>query len=85
MTAAKKTRPRPPREGLQSLPPSVLLAWGRYYVGRGLQLAGILFVTSAAVLFFGADAERRMLVTTGIGAALFLVGRLLSKKKPPQS
>ena len=65
------------------MPAPVLGAWLRYYVGRGLQLAGILFVTSAGVLFFGADAERRMLVTTGIGAALFLGGWLLAKRKPP--
>ena len=77
----KKRAPRR-RDGLQSLPSSVLLDWGRYYVGRGLQLAGILFVTSAGVLFFGADAERRMLTATGIGAALFLAGWFLAKKKP---
>lgn len=78
-----KRRRRPRRDGLQSLPPPVLLAWLRYYAGRGLQLAGILFVTSAGVLFFGADAERRMLVTTAIGAALFLGGWLLARRKPP--
>lgn len=80
-----KRRPRRTvrRDGLQSLPRPVLLAWLRYYAGRGLQLAGILFVTSAGVLFFGADAERRMLVTTGVGAALFLGGWLLAKRKPP--
>ena len=83
MSARRRTRRKSRRDGLQSLPAPVLGAWLRYYVGRGLQLAGILFVTSAGVLFFGADAERRMLVTTGIGAALFLGGWLLAKRKPP--
>ena len=46
-------------------------------------MAGMLVVTGAAALFFGADAERRMLVFTGAGAALFVTGWLLSKKRPP--
>ena len=40
----------------------------------------MLVVTGAAALFFGADAERRMLVFM-----LFVVGRLLSKKRPPEA
>ena len=83
MSRRRRGRPKPRRDGLQSLPTPVLFAWLRYYAGRALQLAGILFVTSAGVLFFGADAERRMLVTTGVGAALFLGGWLLARRPPP--
>ena len=65
------------------LPTAVTLAWIRYFAGRTLMMVGMLVVTGAAALFFGADAERRMLVFTGTGAALFVVGWLLSKKRPP--
>lgn len=65
------------------LPTAVTLAWVRYFAGRTLMMAGMLVVTGAAALFFGADAERRMLVFTGAGAALFVTGWLLSKKRPP--
>lgn len=76
MTAAPKRRREP-------LPTRVTLAWIRYFAGRTLMMAGMLVVTGAAALFFGADAERRMLVFTGAGAALFVTGWLLSKKRPP--
>ncbi len=65
------------------LPPEVTLGWIRYFAGRALQQVGILLVTGAAALFFGANAERRMLAFTAAGAAVFLVGRLLSRKPPP--
>ena len=58
------------------------LAWMRYFFGRSLQFVGMLLVTGAAVLFFGADAERRMLLFTGLGAAVFTVGWLLARKRP---
>lgn len=76
MTAAPKRRREP-------LPTAVTLAWIRYFAGRTLMMAGMLVVTGAAALFFGADAERRMLVFTGAGALLFVSGWLLSKKRPP--
>ena len=69
----------------ERLPPAVTLAWVRYFAGRTLMMVGMLVVTGAAALFFGADAERRMLVFTGAGALLFITGRLLSKKRPPQA
>ena len=76
---AKKTKP--PKKPLST---AVTLAWVRYFTGRTLQMVGMLVVTAAAALFFGADAERRMLVFTGTGALLFAVGWLLSKKRPPE-
>ncbi len=74
-----KKRPREP------LPTAVTLAWLRYFAGRTLMMVGMLVVTAAAALFFGADAERRMLVFTGTGALLFVAGWLLSKKRPPEA
>lgn len=74
-------RTKDPRR--QPLPTAVTLAWLRYFAGRTLQMVGMLVVTAAAALFFGADAERRMLVFTGAGALLFAVGWLLAKKEPP--
>ena len=76
---ARKSKPRK-----APLPPAVTLAWVRYFAGRTLQMVGMLVVTAAAVLFFGADAERRMLLFTGVGALLFVTGWLLAKKRPPQ-
>ena len=72
-----------PKRRREPLPAAVTLAWIRYFAGRTLMFVGMLVVTGAAALFFGADAERRMLVFTGTGAALFVVGWLLSKKRPP--
>lgn len=69
----------------EPLPTAVTLAWVRYFAGRTLMMVGMLVVTGAAALFFGADAERRMLVFTATGALLFIVGRLLSKKRPPRA
>ena len=69
--------------GRKPLPIAVTLAWNRYFAGRTLMMLRMLVVTGAAALFFGADAERRMLVFTGVGAALFVTGWLLSKKRPP--
>lgn len=77
---AKKTKARKER-----LPAAVTLAWIRYFAGRTLMMVGMLVVTGAAALFFGADAERRMLVFTGVGATLFVTGWLLSKKRPPEA
>lgn len=74
-----------PKRQQEPLPAAVTLAWLRYFAGRTLMMAGMLVVTGAAALFFGADAERRMLVFTGTGALLFFTGWLLSRKRPPQA
>ena len=72
----RKSRTGPPAAAETSL------SWVRYFLGRSLQLLGMLLVTGAAVLFFGADAERRMLAFTGLGAAVFALGWLLARKRP---
>lgn len=59
--------------------------WGRwtvYYVGRGLELSGLLLVTWSMFLFFGTEAMRPMLALTGGGVALFVVGWLLARRNP---
>jgi hypothetical protein len=56
--------------------------WTLYYIGRALELAGLLVVTWAMILFFGSRAMRPMLAVTGGGAALFFIGWLLSRRNP---
>ncbi len=83
---ARRQRLRKPRGrhfGRKPLPSAVTLAWVRYFAGRTLQLAGMLLVTAAAALFFGADAERRMLAATGAGALVFVLGWWMARKRPP--
>lgn len=73
---------REARRGREPLAPDATVAWARYFLGRSLQLVGMLLVTGAAVLFFGANAERRMLLFTGLGAAVFVLGWFLARKRP---
>ena len=70
-------------ESRRPLSTAAKLGWARYFAGRTLQMVGMLIVTGAAALFFGADAERRMLIFTAAGAATFIAGWLLAKKRPP--
>ncbi len=56
--------------------------WAVYYVGRGLELSGLLLVTWSMFLFFGSKAMRPMLALTGAGGALFFVGWLLARRNP---
>jgi uncharacterized membrane protein YgdD (TMEM256/DUF423 family) len=57
-------------------------AWSLYYVGRGLELGGLFFVTAAMIRYFGTSEMRPMLAMTGVGGALFLAGWLLARKNP---
>lgn len=57
-------------------------AWILYYIGRAFQIFGMLLVTLAMVNFFGTSQMRTMLAMTGAGAAVFVVGWLLSKDDP---
>jgi hypothetical protein len=61
------------------LPPR---AWTVYYVGRGLELAGLVLVTWSMILFFGSSQMRPMLAMTGAGGALFVAGWLLARRDP---
>lgn len=56
--------------------------WARYYVGRGLELFGLIVVSYSIFLFFGSSQMRPMLAMTGTGAAFFVVGWLLAKDDP---
>jgi len=57
-------------------------AWIQYYIGRALQIFGMLAVSLAMVNFFGTSQMRPMLAITGVGAAFFVTGWLLSKDDP---
>lgn len=60
------------------------IAWGIYYVGRGLELFGLVLVTWSMLLFFGSSEMRRMLAMTGAGGAFFVVGWLLASRDPSE-
>ncbi len=52
-----------------------------YFVGRGLQLFGLILVTRA--VFMSSSTElRAMVALTGVGAAFFVVGWLLARNDP---
>jgi hypothetical protein len=52
--------------------------WALYYVGRGLQLFGLILVTRAVFMSSGSEL-RAMVALTGVGAAFFVVGWLLAR------
>ena len=52
--------------------------WLLYYVGRALELFGLILVTWAMVMFFGTSEMRPMLAVTGAGGAFFGLGWLLA-------
>lgn len=56
--------------------------WMIYYVGRALEIAGLVVVTWSMFLFFGSRAMRPMLAMTGAGGALFFIGWLLARRNP---
>jgi hypothetical protein len=55
--------------------------WALYFVGRGLQLFGLLLVTRAVFMSSGTEL-RAMLALTGFGAAFFVGGWLLARRDP---
>jgi hypothetical protein len=57
------------------------IAWALYFVGRGLQLFGLLLVTRAVFMSSGTQL-RVMVAMTGVGAAFFVGGWLLARKDP---
>jgi uncharacterized membrane protein YgdD (TMEM256/DUF423 family) len=58
------------------------MRWSRYYLGRALELVGLLLVTGAMIVFFGSSEMRPMLAVTGAGGFVFFVGWLLARKNP---
>jgi hypothetical protein len=57
------------------------IAWAIYFVGRGLQLLGLVLVTRAVFMSSGSEL-RAMLALTGAGVVLFVGGRLLAGRDP---
>jgi hypothetical protein len=55
--------------------------WALYFVGRGLQLFGLLLVTRAVFMSSGSQL-RAMVSLTGVGAFFFVAGWLLARKDP---
>jgi hypothetical protein len=55
--------------------------WTLYFVGRGLQLFGLILVTRAVFMSSGSQL-RAMVALTGVGAVFFVVGRLLARNDP---
>jgi hypothetical protein len=55
--------------------------WTLYFVGRGLQLFGLIVVTRAVFMSSGSEL-RAMVALTGVGAAFFVVGWLLARNDP---
>jgi hypothetical protein len=57
------------------------IGWTLYFVGRGLQLFGLILVTRAVFMSSGSQL-RAMVALTGVGAVFFVVGRLLARNDP---
>jgi len=55
--------------------------WALYFVGRGLQLFGLVLVTRAVFMSSGSQL-RVMVALTGVGGAFFVAGWLLARKDP---
>jgi hypothetical protein len=57
------------------------IGWTLYFVGRGLQLFGLILVTRAVFMSSGRQL-RTMVALTGVGAAFFVAGWLLARRDP---
>jgi hypothetical protein len=56
--------------------------WLRYYVGRLLQVTGLLVTLVAATAFFGTPSTIAMLRMMLAGVCLFVPGWFLARKDP---
>ena len=74
---AVRTRLRPRRNNK----PRVRL-WLIYFLGRVLQVAGLMVTLVAATAFFGTPSITSMLKMMLAGVLLFLVGWLLARRNP---
>lgn len=57
-------------------------AWVRYYLGRLLQVTGLLVTLVAATAFFGTSSTVAMLKMMLAGVLLFLPGWWLARRDP---
>ena len=72
-----RTRPRPRGGGPSG-------AWLLYYLGRLLQVTGLLVTLVAATAFFGTPSTLAMLRMMLAGVILFLPGWWLARKNPSE-
>jgi hypothetical protein len=72
-----------PSKGLATVPRKEAnrTRWTLYFVGRGLQLFGLILVTQAVFMSSGSQL-RAMVVRTGVGVVFFVVGWLLARNDP---
>ncbi len=57
-------------------------AWALYFLGRVLQVTGLLVTMVAATAFFGTPSTIAMLRMMLVGVLFFLPGWLLARKDP---
>ena len=57
-------------------------AWARYYLGRLLQITGLVTTLVAATAFFGSSSLTARLRVMLAGVVVFLAGYALSRKDP---
>ena len=57
-------------------------AWALYFLGRLLQVTGLLVTLVAATAFFGTPSTIAMLRMMLVGVLFFLPGWLLARKDP---
>jgi hypothetical protein len=56
--------------------------WALFYLGRVLQVTGLLVTLVAATAFFGTPSTLAMLRMMLVGVLLFIPGWLLTRKDP---
>jgi len=62
--------------------PPLTRAWALYFLGRLLQVTGLLVTLVAATAFFGTPSTIAMLRMMLVGVLFFLPGWLLARKDP---
>jgi hypothetical protein len=58
-------------------------AWTVYWLGRLLQVTGLLVTLVAATAFFGTPSTLAMLRMMLVGVVLFIPGWALARERPP--
>ena len=57
-------------------------AWALYFLGRLLQITGLVVTLVAATAFFGTSSTTAMLRMMLVGVVFFIPGWLLARKTP---
>ena len=70
-----RLKPKPRAQGVSA-------AWLRYFLGRLLQVIGLVTTLVAATAFFGTPSTVAMLRMMLVGACIFVPGWLLARKDP---